>query len=149
MPEGFFKMIRRYKESDLEAVMDTWLKASRIAHEFMEDDFFLSESELIRHKYIAMVETWVYEISGDVVGFISLLDGEVAALFIYPENQRDGIGSLLLELARRLKGNLMVNVFKKNRGARAFYEEFGFEFVSEKPYKDTGEIMVRMAYKVV
>ncbi len=142
-------MIRRYKESDLEAVMDTWLKASRIAHEFMEDDFFLSESELIRHKYIAMVETWVYEISGDVVGFISLLDGEVAALFIYPENQRDGIGSLLLELARRLKGNLMVNVFKKNRGARAFYEEFGFEFVSEKPYKDTGEIMVRMAYKVV
>lgn len=56
--------IRRYKESDLEAVLDSWEVATRLAHEFMTDDFIAQERKNVAEIYMPNTDTWIAEIDG-------------------------------------------------------------------------------------
>jgi ribosomal protein S18 acetylase RimI-like enzyme len=49
---------------------------------------------------------------------------------VHIDFKRRGTGSGLLELAKaRSSGNLRLYTFAANRGARAFYEKYGFQIV--------------------
>ena len=114
-------MIRKYRPGDRDAVLGVWAAASTLAHPFLDEEFLEQERREIRNTHLPNAETWVWESEGRVVGFISLIGIEVGAIFVEPGLQRSGIGSALMDHARRLRGKLEVEVFSENEIGRAFY----------------------------
>lgn len=137
-------MIRPYEPRDLDELLEAWYQAARLAHPFLNDDFFETERQNIIHKYTPVVETWVYEQTGHVVGFIALLGNEVGALFLLPACHGNGIGRALMDHARKLRGTLEVDVFKENHIGRTFYDRYGFVPIKEHLHGETGHTLVRM-----
>jgi GNAT superfamily N-acetyltransferase len=61
------------------------------------------------------------------VAFLALWNDIVEHLYVRPDVQRSGIGSALLEVAKsRRPSGLLLWVFQRNHGARAFYARHGF-----------------------
>ena len=137
-------MIRTYRPADLEELLGVWARASAVAHPFLDQDFRERERRKIPDVYLPQAETWVWEADGRVVGFISLLENEIGALFVAPDLHRSGIGRALVERARALRGALEVEVFEKNALGRAFYDALGFELVHREVHDPTGFVMVRL-----
>ena len=137
-------MIRKYQEQDLNRIIDIWYKASLIAHPFLDAEFLSTERKNIIQKHMPVAETWVYEREGSVVGFIALIDNEVEAIFVEPKQQGQGIGQALMDHARRLRGDLELDVFKEKHIGRAFYDRYGFEVVKEHLHEETGQLQLRL-----
>jgi putative acetyltransferase len=84
--------IRQYKESDLESVLDSWEMATRLAHDFMTDNFIAQERKNVAEIYLPNTDTWIAEIDSEVRGFIALMGNEVGAIFLQPKFHGKGIG---------------------------------------------------------
>ena len=68
---------------------------------------------------------------GQVVGFVAASETSVAQLYVRTGYQRRGIGTLLLDWAKRQSnGSLWLYTFKRNERACAFYERNGFRAVA-------------------
>ncbi len=83
---------------------------------------------------ISAGRTTVAVVDGAVVGFISVSTAEdcswIAQLYLHPAWIGRGIGTRLLELARReLPPPIRLYTFQANERARAFYERRGFAVV--------------------
>jgi putative acetyltransferase len=138
--------IRKYKESDLESVLDSWESATRLAHEFMQDDFIAQERKNVERVYLPNTDTWVAEIDNEVRGFIALMGNEVGAIFLQPNYHGKGIGRALMDKAQELHGNLEVEVFKANSIGRNFYSRYGFKLMEEKLHEPTGQQVLRLKF---
>ncbi|MGM7680770.1 GNAT family N-acetyltransferase [Cytobacillus sp. Hm23] len=104
---------------------------------------------------------FVAEIEGRVVGFANFSpvreDGKVElgaiyAIYLYPEQQGKGIGSVLLQKGiESLDGvnEIYINVERDNKIGKTFYEAKGFEVVKEFDDDFDGHILktVRMVLK--
>ena len=137
-------MIRKYEDRDLEDVLTAWAAASQIAHPFLTKEFLAQERENIPNVYLPNAETWVYEDGGRVVGFVALIGNEVGAVFVHPNQQRTGIGCILMDKARELRDELEVEVFKANQIGRAFYAKYGLELIEAKIHAPTGQDVLRL-----
>lgn len=137
-------MIRKYRDQDLDDLLAAWASASEIAHPFLTQEFLASERDNIPNLYLPNAETWVFEYEGRVVGFVALLGNEVGAIFVHPNQQRRGVGRQLMDKAREIRGELVVEVFKANSIGRAFYAIYGFEIVAEKVHEQTGFDLLRL-----
>jgi GNAT superfamily N-acetyltransferase len=74
--------------------------------------------------------TWVVERGGDLVAMMTLEGSEIDQLYVAPDRQHQGLGTMLVELARQLSpGQLSLWTFRSNRRARKFYEALGFVVV--------------------
>ncbi|MFK7829549.1 MAG: GNAT family N-acetyltransferase [Congregibacter sp.] len=138
--------IRQYKESDLEPVLESWERATRLAHPFMSDDFIVQERVNTIEIYLPNTDTWVAEIDGEVKEFVALMGDEVGAIFLQPDCHRMGIGKMLLDKAQELRGDLEVEVFKANTIGRSFYKNYGFEHLEEKLHEPTGQQLLRLKF---
>ena len=138
--------IRPYRPKDVEQILDVWEDASGVGHPFLTESFVADERVRIRDVYLPSAATWVLEERGRVVGFISLIDNEIGALFVEPKSHRRGFGRALMEFAITQRRTLELEVFKDNAGARAFYEGCGFVVASERTHDETGHQMLRMTY---
>ncbi|MEQ9408449.1 MAG: GNAT family N-acetyltransferase [Fuerstiella sp.] len=139
-------VIRQYEDQDLNDLLTAWAAASEIAHPFLSEEFLASELENIPNLYLPNAETWVFEASGQVVGFIALIGNEVGAIFVHPGHQRMGVGQRLMDKAKELREELEVEVFVKNAIGRAFYAKFGFEPIEEKVHDQTGFDLLRLRF---
>lgn len=75
-------------------------------------------------------------------------EGELAALFVAPERQCEGIGTALLDWVKKhSKGMLTVGVYEENARARAFYRRGGFEEIGSREDELTGSREYRMEWK--
>lgn len=140
--------IRQYQATDLDAVLDTWDESTRLAHRFMTDDFIAQERCNIAEIYLPNTDTWVADVNGSVVGFIALMGNEVGALFLHSNFHGRRIGKALMDKARELHGNLVVEVFKENAIGREFYDKYGFEYLGESVHEKTRQPVLRLQYKV-
>ena len=140
-------MIRKYKPSDTDSLIDVWYKSTSVAHPFMTKEFLKKEEKNIREIYLPNTETWVYEKDGQVVGYIAMIKNEVGAVFILPEFQRQGIGKKLMDTVAELHEELEVEVFEKNKNGRRFYERYGFVFLKKHLHEETGEVLFRLRFK--
>jgi len=75
--------IREFVSGDTEKFVEIWFEASRSVHWFIGDDLLKMQKEEVRNEYIPMAETWVAEDGGEVMGFISLIDNYIGALFVH------------------------------------------------------------------
>ncbi|TNE55165.1 MAG: N-acetyltransferase [Bacteroidetes bacterium] len=139
-------MIREYRNTDTESILECWEEASAIAHPFLEVAFIEQERKNIREIYLPNTETWVYDEKSRVVGFISMLGHEVGAIFIRPECQGRSIGTILMDHVSDMHQMLEVEVFEKNAIGRSFYEKYGFRQVKRYIHAETGQSMLRMKY---
>ena len=142
-------MIRKYRQTDLNDVLDAWYSASKIAHPFLNEDFLTREREMIATVYLPSPEseTWVYEDAEKVVGFISILGNEIGGLFVHATHQRKGIGRKLMDFAVERTGSLTLEVFEENDIGRSFYEKYGFVKIGEVMDKEIGHNQFKMALK--
>lgn len=136
--------IRKHTPEDLDALMNVWETASVQAHSFLKADFVVLVREEMRVRYLPNSETWVYEDKGEIVGFISMVNNEIAGLFILPSTQRKGIGTQLADHVAKLHDELEVEVFEKNEIGRDFYNKYGFKLMYTYHHKQSGETVLRL-----
>lgn len=139
-------MIRPIAAADTDAVVDIWLRASLRAHDFVPAEFWHQRVGDLRDTYLPAAESYVYEAAGIVLGFLSLLDNTVAALFVRPESQGHGVGSRLLDHAKGLTSELTLTVYKANERSVAFYEQHGFVTQQEQLDPHTGQPELLMVW---
>ena len=137
-------MIREYEPDDLEAVLTVWADASTVGHPFLTGEFLASERQNVANVHLNSAETWIWEADGRVAGFIALVDKGVGGLFVDPEHHGRGIGRVLVDHARGLRGELEVEVFKDNTLGRSFYSACGFIELSEGLHGETGLAVIRL-----
>ena len=137
-------MIRKHKETDLEEILSLWYQAQSIAHPFLSTDFVNIVKKAMREIYIPNSETGVYEVDGKILRFISMLENEIGGLFVMPEEHSKGIGTKLVDFISPLHPELEVEVFKKNKIGRAFYDKYGFKVFDEQMNKESGFEVLRM-----
>jgi GNAT superfamily N-acetyltransferase len=71
-------------------------------------------------------EVWVAELDGEVVGYVRLTPTWLDDLYVLPAHAGQGIGSMLIELAKALRPDgFSLWVFESNAPARAFYVRHG------------------------
>ncbi|MFD1745396.1 GNAT family N-acetyltransferase [Rhizobium helianthi] len=132
-------VIRPYDAAaDLTRLSAIWLSASRIAHPFIGEQQLQEQQVLVETLYLPTAETWVASMTGEAVGFISLLDQFIGGLFIEPCRQGEGIGRALVQHALARKGDLSLDVYTQNRQAFGFYLKLGFQEVSRRSADDQG-----------
>ena len=137
-------MITAYKEKDLSELLDAWYSASKVAHPFLDEDFFDQERRNIAALHLPNAETWVFKLDGVVVGFIALIGNEVGAIFVDAKFHGQGIGRALMDHARSIRDVLELDVFKDNLVGRNFYEKYGFSKVDEHLHEETGFMQLRL-----
>jgi putative acetyltransferase len=138
--------IRQYENSDLEAVLSVWERATRLAHPFMTEEFIAQERINTAEIYLPNTDTWVIGTDDQVIGFIALMGNEVGAIFLQPEYHGQGAGKALMDKAQEIHGDLEVEVFKENSIGREFYSRYGFNQLEEKLHEPTGQQVLRLAF---
>ncbi len=137
-------MIRKHVENDLEQIMKVWYESSTLAHPFLNSEFVEKVKSDMRSIYIPNSETWVYENESIVVGFISMIGEEIGGLFVLQEYHSQGIGTKLVNFVSELHDKLEVEVFKKNKIGRSFYNKYGFTIIKESTHEESGENVLRL-----
>jgi GNAT superfamily N-acetyltransferase len=131
---------RRAAAADADSVADIFLAAkgemTYLPQLHMEEE----TRGWMRDVVLRNFEAWVAEFEDRVIGFSALSDDLLEHLYVHPQEQSRGVGTALLELAkkRRPRG-LRLWVFQKNLGARRFYERHGFTLVRLTDGEDNEE----------
>jgi ribosomal protein S18 acetylase RimI-like enzyme len=120
-------MIRRATEGDAAAIARVFRCARTTSLPWLPD-LHTPESELrfFRDHVMRQYEVWV---AGEVDGFCAFDDGWVEHLYIHPDHNGRGLGSALLDQAKRGTPTLHLWVFQRNVNAIRFYERHGFRIV--------------------
>ena len=141
--------IEHYQSKDEEAVLNIWQKASEQAHAFAGVGFWCGLVEDMRQVYLPKARTWICRDGDRVMGFACLVgEGELAALFVDPERQCEGIGTALLNWVKdHSKGVLTVGVYEENPRAWQFYKRSGFEEIGSREDELTGSREYRLEWK--
>ena len=139
-------MIREFNQSDIDQIINIWLEASIKAHYFIGSEFWESKVNDMKDVYIPSSETYVFEDTKIIKGFISLLGDTLAALFVSPRYQGNGIGSQLILKSKKIRKKLVLTVYKENRRSIEFYRKNGFEIIKEQIDSHTGHLELLMEY---
>ncbi|WP_289282057.1 N-acetyltransferase [Methylophaga sp. UBA5088] len=139
-------MIRDYRAADIDQILEIWLSASVKAHNFIDPEFWKSKIGMMRDVYIPASETLVCEAEGEVVGFYSLYENNLAAIFVKPGSQGKGLGSALIYDAKNRREKIQLTVYKDNIPSIKFYEKHGFNLLGERIDEHTGHPEFIMGY---
>lgn len=137
-------MIRAFAENDLDKLVRIWLDASVVAHDFIPAEYWKEKTEDMKRVYLPASQTFVYQGETEVLGFISMVDNYIAAIFVKPEEQGRGIGKQLIEFVKRKYPQLTLGVYSKNTKSVDFYKKQGFVITGEKVEENTGEMETLM-----
>lgn len=139
-------MIRRMENRDLDAVADIWLDTNRKAHSFISSEYWESNLEAVKEMF-PQAEIYVWEEKGELQGFVGLTGDYIAGIFVRSQSQGSGIGTRLLDRAKRERKELRLHVYRKNERAVRFYQREGFQVESEDIDKNTGEAECLMRWR--
>jgi putative acetyltransferase len=131
--------IRPGTPADHAALLEIWLRSVRATHTFLTEQDIQFYLPIVRDVALPALELWVLcTPSGAMMGFMGLAGNKLEALFLDPPFFRSGGGRRLVEHARRLKGELVVDVNEQNPAACRFYEACGFVLEGRSPVDSTG-----------
>ena len=158
-------LIRKMRKENTVNVQDVAKKSWNATYEgiipsAIQENFLKSAySDKMMEKRLNGSLFLVAETENNIVGFANYSpinnkgEAELGAIYIYPEYQGKGLGSLLLqEGIRNLEGvkGIFINVEKENKIGKTFYEAKGFNVVEEFDDDFDGHILktVRMVLEV-
>ncbi|QFT91127.1 Protease synthase and sporulation negative regulatory protein PAI 1 [Bacillus sp. THAF10] len=157
-------VIRKMNEEDIQQVQQvakiSWNHTYEgIIPREVQDNFLQSAyNDAMMHRRLEQSIVFVAEMEGKIVGFANFSgvkdEGkvELAAIYLYPEFQGNGIGTKLLEKGIiYLDGvkEMYINVEKDNAIGKAFYEAKGFQVVSEFDDDFDGHILKTIRMKLL
>lgn len=133
-------MIRKFKEDDLNTVMQIWFDTNIKAHHFISRQYWVDNYEMVKD-ILPKKEIYVYEDDNinQINGFIGLMDNYIAGIFVNKNNQSRGIGKQLLDYVKEIKETLNLSVYQKNIRAISFYQREQFVIQSEHIDNDNNE----------
>ena len=142
-------MIRYFQQQDEDSVIRIWLEASAIAHSFIPRSYWENKVPDMRNKYLPQSQTLVNEDehTNEITGFISLIGNYIAALFVSPDRQGQGIGHSLMPRIKLQHPELELNVYAENTQALTFYKRQGFTITREQTDEQTGRQEFTMKYQ--
>ncbi|HJB23572.1 MAG TPA: N-acetyltransferase [Candidatus Jeotgalibaca pullicola] len=138
--------IRKAKEAELDRLIEIWLESSFQAHDFIDQEYWEENREVMRNLYLPLSENFVV-IEGTIKGFLSMMGKEIAALFILPSEQGVGFGKALMQYAQEKNNEIYLNVYAQNERAKAFYQSQDFQIVEKSLDAATNEIEYRMHWE--
>ncbi|HKE78961.1 MAG TPA: GNAT family N-acetyltransferase [Solirubrobacteraceae bacterium] len=121
--------IRRGEPADAPVAAEVWLRSRKASVPAIPAP--VHDDDEVRAYFAGHVvgncELWLAEDAGAVVGVLVLGGDWVDQLYVDPSRWGRGIGSALLDVAKRERpGGLRLWTFAGNSGARRFYERHGF-----------------------
>ncbi len=119
-------MIRKSNKQDIDKIVELWYEVSLEAHDFVDKEYWESAKKDMREQYIPMSDTYIIEEDKELIGFISMVDSYLAAIFIDSKFQSKGYGKELLDYVKKHKEYIELKVFQKNVVAYKFYSRNGF-----------------------
>ncbi|WP_035292926.1 N-acetyltransferase [Clostridium sp. KNHs214] len=132
-------MIRNFKSTDIDNIMNIWLKSTIKAHDFINKEHWENSYDTVKTVYIPIAETLVYEDNEGIKGFISIINNEfIGALFVDVAFQGNGIGKNLINYAIDKYNELTLAVYKENKKSVEFYINRGFKIIKEQVNDDSG-----------
>lgn len=138
--------IRPVKDSDIGILLNIWLEASTQAHKFVEPKVWQQKLPTMRDVYLPASKVFVFEQDGKIYGFYALHEDSLVALFVAPNEQKKGIGKMLLQHALAQCPTLHLRVYKNNKHSYEFYLAQGFVVDAEQIDSHTGEVEYSMWY---
>lgn len=141
-------MIRVFQQHEIDDIMKIWLETNIAAHDFIPSSYWESNYELVK-EMMPQATLYVYELEGNVAGFVGLMDHYIAGIFIKKELQSKGVGKKLLEYCKKEFEELSLQVYQKNTRAVNFYLREGFAIVKEQRDENTNEVEYVMEWKKV
>ena len=126
-------IVRQYRPGDLDEVVAMWSASKRAAYTYIPvQQLYTIEND--RHYFQEVIvkdcDVWLADSSGEIVGMMALREYLIDQLFVRLGDQRCGVGTGLLQMAKDLSPDgLMAYTFQKNSAAREFFEKNGFECV--------------------
>lgn len=129
-------MIRGAHIADAESVADVYIRSRRLLASYAVSPH--SDEEVrswIRDHLIPQGRVFVAEREEDILGMMALSSTDqgswIDQLYVDPNHVRLGVGSRLLEFAKReLDAPIFLYTFRQNVGARRFYERNGFRAIA-------------------
>lgn len=139
--------IRLTKEADIARLVEIWYESSLIAHDFIDKSYWKSKQKEMKETYLPMSETFIICEEENIVGFLSMVDCYLAALFIDSRHQGKGYGKKLLTFVQGKREHLKLKVYSKNDKAVRFYLHNGFVKKEELLDDQTGEQELLMEWR--
>lgn len=145
-------MIRKATDKDVSRIAEILVFVKRIKFRpiFQDDDYSFGELQVlpVAKQYSEpnlLGRIWVYDDGGIVKGLIHIEGEEVKELYVDYFFQDRGIGSELIEFAKREHDVRFLWAIEKNTDAIRFYEAHGFRLTEDKQFEEgTTEYLVRM-----
>jgi putative acetyltransferase len=131
--------IRDCKKEDLDILVNLWFEVSLKAHDFISKGYWEAQKRDMKEKYLPIADTYIIEDSHKIVGFISMVDTYLAAIFIDNNSQGRGYGKNLLQYIKGQKQHIELKVYKNNEASCKFYLKNGFRVMEESVDEGTGE----------
>ena len=126
--------IRDFAEADFDDVVARWHETNLASYRYnaVQQRHTLADARaFFRIKLLPACHVWVATRSGGLMGMLAFEAPWIRHFAIFPEHQRQGIGTALLEKAReRSPAEIRLFTFQRNAPARAFYEKHGFVAVA-------------------
>jgi len=139
--------IKKLETKDIKIVVDLWYKVSIVAHDFVSADYWRDNIENMTTIHLPKSENYVAIEEDEIIGFIAMLDGYLAALFVDNKMQGKGVGKQLLNFIKEKRTSIQLSVYKKNTKSIGFYKSQGFDVKTEKTDDGTGELELLMEWK--
>ncbi|MDQ0493657.1 N-acetyltransferase [Paenibacillus brasilensis] len=132
--------IRPANVEEFKQLAAIWLDASIEAHHFIAPQYWTSQVSEMENRYLPLAQNYVIlQDDHTIGGFVSMLDGYLAALFIRVGSQRNGYGKLLLDWVKKKHDEIQLKVYQSNTKALNFYTKNGFVIQEEAHDSETGE----------
>lgn len=139
-------MIRKFLKKDLQPVMSIWLNSNIDAHPFISADYWKSNFDSVQ-EMIPRSDVFVFEKNGAVNGFIGIVNGYIAGIFINKSERGKGIGTELINTAKKFNNRLCLSVYEQNTAAIKFYKKSGFRIESVGLDSDTAQKEYAMVWE--
>jgi len=139
-------MIQPATPHDTEAILSVWLPTSKQAHDFINPNFWDSQLSAMREVYLPAADTYVYRLEDKVCGFYSMVGDTLAAIFVLPCYQGQGIGKQLINHAKARYQTITLTVYKNNEASVGFYKAQGFVVTYEQVDTHTGQLEYVMVF---
>ena len=143
---GKINMIRKFQKADGGQVMKIWLNGNVDAHPFIPEAYWKSNYSAVEEQ-ILQADVFVCEANGEIQGFIGIVKGYIAGIFVDRKYRSLGIGKQLLDYAKQKYSSLSLDVYQKNGRAAAFYIREGFAIISEDSDKTVEEAEYNMVWQ--
>lgn len=117
----------RMEDMQLEELADVWEASVRFSHHFLSEDDIAFYRPLVRNEYLYAVDIYVsLREDGGVAAFMGISGDMIEMLFVHPDDQGKGYGTILIDFAVSKLGIRKVDVNEQNTKALNFYLSKGF-----------------------